>query len=78
MQYSNLKLLANVCYAIGGVSILFGIIAYFYEERQFWGYWVVYPYRDYAFPLAFIGFVFVAIGYVVMERVKEERRKSEV
>ena len=76
MEYSDLKLLSNVCYVVGILSILFGIIAYLYE-RQYFGLWVVYPYRDYAFPLVFLGFVFVAIGYVVMERAKEENRKVE-
>lgn len=73
MQQSDMKLLANVCFAVGVVSVLFGVIAYLYEERQFWGYWVVYPYRDYAFPLVFVGIAFLAVGYVIMERARQEK-----
>lgn len=70
MRDSDLKLLANICYVSGFLSILFAIIAYLYEERRFFGLWVVYPYRPYAFLLVFLGILFLAIGYVVTERVR--------
>jgi hypothetical protein len=78
MQYSDLKLLGNVCYAIGIISVIFGVIAYLYEERTLFGLLITYPYRDYAFPLVFLGFIFVAIGYAVMERAREEKRQVEI
>jgi len=77
MKQSDLKLLKNGSFAIGLLSILFGFIAYFYEERQYWGYWVVYPYREYAFPLLFLGIVFLALGLVASSQFEETKEKAE-
>ena len=70
MKYSDLKLLSNVCYAVGILSLLFGIIAFISLTRIFERLDPIH----YAFPLVFIGFVFLMIGYVVMELAKEEEK----
>jgi hypothetical protein len=77
MQHSDLELLAKVCYVVGFLSILFAIVAYLYEEELWWGmgYWIQYPYRDYAVPLVFLGLVFVAVGYV-LDTTKEEKTEQ--
>ena len=77
MQYSDLKLLAKVCYVVGSLSFLFAIVAYVYEERPWWGggYWLEHPYRDYAVPLVFLGIVLLALGYL-LDTAKEEKTEQ--
>jgi uncharacterized membrane protein len=79
MRYSDLKLLGKICAVVGFLSILFAIFAYFYMEEPWWGigYWVQYPYRDYAIPLVFLGIVLLAIGYL-LETAKEEKTEPTV
>jgi hypothetical protein len=70
----NLGLLADLCYALGGVFIIFGFVTYF---------WVVplyrllervstYPYRDFALPLVFLGLGILVIGYLTVRHMKGE------
>jgi hypothetical protein len=75
MRYSDLRLLSEICFAIGGISGVFDVIAYFWEEKWF-GWIPTYPYRDYAFPLVFLGIVFAVIGWYVKDHARREETSS--
>ena len=76
MKYSDRKLLGYSCIAAAFVPIFFALLAYFYEERRFWGLWVVYPYRDLAFPLVSLGLLFGITGFVLITRVKRAKQEK--
>lgn len=74
MRYADLNLLRIVCFVIGLLCIPFAVIVYFYEEV--YPIWGVHPYRDYAFPLAALAIIFVAISLVIKRHRKEEGKRE--
>jgi len=72
VEHSDLRLLASITQVSAFLCFFFGFIAYFYEEEQYWGYWVTYPYREYAFPLAVLGIILLVIGAMVHDHAKKE------
>lgn len=77
MEHSDLKLLASIMQVSGFLCIAFGLIAYFYEERRFLGYWVVYPYSDYAFPLVVLGIILVVVGAMVHDHAQKKEEEIQ-
>lgn len=77
IEYSDLKLLVKITQVSGFLCIFFGLIAYFYEDRQYWGYWITYPYREYAFPLVALGIILVVIGALMHDHAEKEREKQQ-
>lgn len=77
MQYSDLKLLGIVCFAVGGISFLFGVIAYTWEETlcELIPACANASMQDYAFPFVFIGFVLIVVGLLVMKYRERDERK---
>jgi len=77
MQQSNVRLLGMVCFAVGCISFLFGVIAYFWEETLCG----LVPacanvsIQDYAFPLVFIGVVLIVVGLIVMRYEGKEEKE---
>jgi len=72
MKEKDLRLLGNSCFGLFGVLVLFGVIAYFYqEENGGWGVFVTYPYRNYALPLIVLGFCFLVIAFVASHSTEE-------
>ena len=77
MQYSDSKLLGLVCFAVGGISFLFGVTAYTWEETlcELIPACANASMQDYAFPLVFIGFVLIVVGLLVMKYRERDERK---
>ena len=71
IEYSDLKLLSSTTQVSGFLCLAFAAIAYFYEDRQYWGYWVTHPYREYAFPLVVLGIILVVIGALIHDHAKK-------
>ena len=80
MRHSDARLLGMICFAVGGISFLFGVIAYVWEETLCG----LIPacanvsMRDYAFPLGFIGVVLIVVGLVVMKYEGKEEKEPQV
>lgn len=72
-----MKMLGLTCFVIGCISFLFALIAYIWSE-MWYGVIPIYPYRDYAFPLVFIGVVLVVVGWIVSEYGRKEEDKHQV
>jgi len=83
MEYSDLKLLSSITQVSGFLCLVFGAIAYFYEERltstnpAYFGHWVTNPYREYAFPLAALGIILIVIGALIHDHANREREKQQ-
>ena len=50
----------DLCFVLGGILLVGGFIAYFYEQWSWLG--VTHPYRDIAVPLLVLGVVLIVAG----------------
>jgi ribosomal protein L40E len=76
MQYSDWKMIGSLCFVLGSLFLLGGIIAYAYQEEA-WSLLTVGHLRDYSAPLVIFGIVLLVVGFVIEAQGKEQRRLAE-
>lgn len=63
----------GICIAIGVLCFPFAVISYIWSDATY-VFFVIYPFRNYALPLVFIGLILIIIGVGIR---KQERRESD-
>jgi hypothetical protein len=70
MKYSELKIINEISAILSGLFIVGCIVAYVYPDKNYFGI-TIFPYRNYAIPLAIAGTVLFVIGFVLRQHTKE-------
>jgi hypothetical protein len=76
MEHGNLKLLAVIMLTCGGLCFfLVGIVANHYDPAIY-GSDFPYPYRDYRYPLGYLGFILLGVCLVALKQVRNAQEPA--